>query len=67
MVSANWAQRRFRQRPEIFRRFVDILEAWVLESRPIQVVCAQITCLFSTAPDLIEGFKRFVPESIAAA
>lgn len=37
------------------------------ESKPIQDVYAQVTQLFSSAPDLLEDFKQFLPESAAHA
>ena len=35
--------------------------------KPIQEVYAQVTRLFETAPDLLEDFKQFLPESAAQA
>lgn len=37
------------------------------ESKPIQDVYSQVTHLFKTAPDLLEDFKQFLPESAAHA
>jgi len=46
---------------------LEILQTYQRESKPIQDVYAQVTQLFSTAPDLLEDFKQFLPESAAQA
>jgi len=43
------------------------LQTYQRESKPIQDVYAQVTQLFNTAPDLLEDFKQFLPESAAQA
>jgi paired amphipathic helix protein Sin3a len=44
---------------------LEILQTYQKEARPIQNVYAQVTQLFSSAPDLLEDFKQFLPESAA--
>ena len=46
---------------------MEILQTYQRESKPIQDVYAQVTQLFNTAPDLLEDFKQFLPESAAQA
>jgi paired amphipathic helix protein Sin3a len=46
---------------------LEILQTYQRESKPIQDVYAQVTQLFNTAPDLLEDFKQFLPESAAQA
>ncbi|KAK6583203.1 hypothetical protein PZA11_004279 [Diplocarpon coronariae] len=58
---------RFQDRPEIYKQFLEILQTYQRESKPIQDVYAQVTTLFNTAPDLLEDFKQFLPESAAQA
>jgi paired amphipathic helix protein Sin3a len=60
-------QNRFATQPEIYKQFLEILQTYQRESKPIQDVYAQVTQLFSTAPDLLEDFKQFLPESAAQA
>jgi len=60
-------QNRFQDRPEIYKQFLEILQTYQRESKPIQDVYAQVTFLFNTAPDLLEDFKQFLPESAAQA
>lgn len=60
-------QTRFAQQPEIYKQFLEILQTYQRESKPIQDVYAQVTQLFNTAPDLLEDFKQFLPESAAHA
>lgn len=43
------------------------MQTYQRESKPIQDVYAQVTQLFSAAPDLLEDFKQFLPESAAQA
>lgn len=58
---------RFAAAPEIYKQFLEILQTYQRESKPIQDVYAQVTQLFNTAPDLLEDFKQFLPESAAHA
>lgn len=44
---------------------MEILQTYQRESKPIQDVYAQVTQLFLSAPDLLEDFKQFLPESAA--
>lgn len=43
------------------------MQTYQRESKPIQDVYAQVTQLFNSAPDLLEDFKQFLPESAAQA
>ncbi|KAG9245720.1 transcriptional regulatory protein-like protein SIN3 [Calycina marina] len=63
----NKIKNRFQDRPEIYKQFLEILQTYQRESKPIQDVYAQVTILFDTAPDLLEDFKQFLPESAAHA
>lgn len=63
----NKIKNRFQDKPEIYKQFLEILQTYQRESKPIQDVYAQVTHLFSTAPDLLEDFKQFLPESAAQA
>jgi paired amphipathic helix protein Sin3a len=60
------AQNRFQDKPEIYKQFLEILQTYQREQKPIQDVYAQVTSLFNTAPDLLEDFKQFLPESAAS-
>ncbi|KFZ12049.1 hypothetical protein V501_04409 [Pseudogymnoascus sp. VKM F-4519 (FW-2642)] len=63
----NKIKNRFQDKPEIYKQFLEILQTYQRESKPIQDVYAQVTTLFGTAPDLLEDFKQFLPESAAQA
>ncbi|KAJ5218119.1 uncharacterized protein N7498_000218 [Penicillium cinerascens] len=63
----NKIKNRFSSAPEIYKQFLEILQTYQRESKPIQDVYAQVTHLFNTAPDLLEDFKQFLPESAAHA
>ncbi|KAI9741094.1 MAG: Transcriptional regulatory protein sin3 [Cirrosporium novae-zelandiae] len=58
---------RFSNQPEIYKQFLEILQTYQRESKPIQDVYAQVVNLFGGAPDLLEDFKQFLPESAAHA
>ena len=60
-------QNRFAQQPDIYKQFLEILQTYQRESKPIQDVYKQVTVLFGEAPDLLEDFKQFLPESAAHA
>ena len=59
----SFVQNRFQDKPEIYKQFLEILQTYQREQKPIQEVYAQVTTLFNTAPDLLEDFKQFLPES----
>jgi paired amphipathic helix protein Sin3a len=59
-------QNRFASAPEIYKQFLEILQTYQRESKPIQDVYAQVTQLFHTAPDLLEDFKQFLPDSASS-
>lgn len=58
---------RFSSQPDIYKQFLEILQTYQRESKPIQDVYGQVTRLFHAAPDLLEDFKQFLPESAAHA
>ncbi|TLD26171.1 hypothetical protein E2P81_ATG07983 [Venturia nashicola] len=62
----NKIKNRFAQQPDIYKQFLEILQTYQRESKPIQDVYAQVTRLFENATDLLEDFKQFLPESAAA-
>lgn len=61
------AKNRFQDKPEIYKQFLEILQTYQREQKPIQDVYAQVTTLFNSAPDLLEDFKQFLPESAGQA
>lgn len=60
-------QNRFSSQPDIYKQFLEILQTYQRESKPIQDVYSQVTHLFKGAKDLLEDFKQFLPESAAQA
>jgi paired amphipathic helix protein Sin3a len=66
-IITDYVQNRFAQQPEIYKQFLEILQTYQRESKPIQDVYAQVTQLFHSAPDLLEDFKQFLPETAAQA
>ncbi|KAK7404006.1 Transcriptional regulatory protein sin3 [Neonectria punicea] len=63
----NKIKNRFQDKPEIYKQFLEILQTYQREQKPIQDVYAQVTTLFNSAPDLLEDFKQFLPETAGQA
>ncbi|KAI4171456.1 MAG: hypothetical protein LQ343_004194 [Gyalolechia ehrenbergii] len=63
----NKIKNRFSQQPDVYKQFLEILQTYQRDVKPIQDVYFQVTELFSSAPDLLEDFKQFLPESAAQA
>ncbi|WBW73779.1 Clr6 histone deacetylase complex subunit Pst1 [Schizosaccharomyces osmophilus] len=58
----NNVKNRFSHKPEAYNAFLDILKSYQHDQRPIQLVYYQVSQLFAEAPDLLEEFKRFLPD-----
>ncbi|GJJ12511.1 hypothetical protein Clacol_006754 [Clathrus columnatus] len=54
---------RFSEEPEIYKQFLEILQMYQKEQRVLQDVYDQVTRLFHNAPDLIDEFKMFLPDT----
>ncbi|KEY68337.1 hypothetical protein S7711_01116 [Stachybotrys chartarum IBT 7711] len=63
----NKIKNRFQDKPEIYKQFLEILQTYQREQKPIQDVYSQVTTLFNSAPDLLEDFKQFLPETAGQA
>ncbi|KAB8596070.1 hypothetical protein FH972_025781 [Carpinus fangiana] len=63
----NKIKTRFAAQPEIYKQFLEILQTYQRESKHIQEVYKQVTHLFNGAPDLLQDFKQFLPDTPAAA
>ncbi|ORX65773.1 hypothetical protein K493DRAFT_412767 [Basidiobolus meristosporus CBS 931.73] len=59
----NKIKNRFASEPEIYKQFLEILQTYQKEQRPIQEVYAQVQVLFRNATDLLGEFKQFLPEN----
>ena len=66
-LTSSPTQNRFSQHPDIYKQFLEILQTYQRDQKPIQDVYSQVTQLFKGAPDLLEDFKQFLPESAAQA
>ncbi|KAJ3417477.1 Transcriptional regulatory protein sin3 [Chytridiales sp. JEL 0842] len=63
----NKIKNRFAAEPDIYKRFLEILQTYQKEGRPIQEVYGQVSRLFEDAPDLLDEFKQFLPDPNAPA
>ncbi|EST05486.1 Histone deacetylase interacting [Kalmanozyma brasiliensis GHG001] len=63
----NKIKQRFSQDPDTYKQFLEILQTYQKEQRPIHDVYAQVTVLFDSAKDLLDEFKQFLPDTTAGA
>ncbi|KAF9544692.1 Transcriptional regulatory protein sin3 [Mortierella hygrophila] len=54
---------RFSNDPETYKQFLELLQAYQKEMKPITDVYSHVTLLFKNAPDLLDEFKQFLPEN----
>ncbi|KAK9448081.1 uncharacterized protein V1518DRAFT_419605 [Limtongia smithiae] len=59
----NKIKNRFATQPDIYKSFLEILQTYQREQRPIGDVYDQVKTLFTDAPDLLDDFKQFLPEA----
>ncbi|KAJ3087675.1 Transcriptional regulatory protein sin3 [Quaeritorhiza haematococci] len=59
----NKIKNRFASEPETYKNFLEILQTYQKESKPIQEVYAQVQVLFKNATDLLDEFKQFLPDN----
>ncbi|BGP46609.1 hypothetical protein JCM10450v2_002456 [Rhodotorula kratochvilovae] len=63
----NKIKNRFAKDPETYKTFLEILQTYQKDQRPIQEVYTQVTELFKEAPDLLDEFKAFLPDTTGGA
>jgi paired amphipathic helix protein Sin3a len=59
----NKIKNRFSNDPETYKQFLEILQTYQKEQKPIQEVYAQVQILFNGANDLLAEFKQFLPDT----
>ncbi|KAL6453750.1 SIN3 Transcriptional regulatory protein SIN3 [Candida maltosa Xu316] len=59
----NKIKTRFANQPDIYKQFLEILQTYQRESKPIAEVYEQVTVLFANSPDLLDDFKQFLPDT----
>lgn len=63
----NKIKTRFSNEPDTYKHFLEILQTYQKDAKPIQEVYSQVTELFKGAQDLLQDFKQFLPENNASA
>ncbi|CAO3597100.1 unnamed protein product [Absidia cylindrospora] len=58
----NKIKNRFANEPDTYKQFLEILQTYQKEQKPIQEVYAHVQYLFNGAPDLLSEFKQFLPD-----
>lgn len=59
----NKIKTRFANQPDIYKQFLEILQTYQREQKPIGEVYEQVTILFANSPDLLDDFKQFLPDT----
>ncbi|OBA19663.1 hypothetical protein METBIDRAFT_13404 [Metschnikowia bicuspidata var. bicuspidata NRRL YB-4993] len=59
----NKIKTRFANQPDIYKQFLEILQTYQREQKPIGEVYEQVTQLFANSPDLLSDFKQFLPDT----
>lgn len=62
----NKIKTRFANQPDIYKQFLEILQTYQREQKPIGEVYEQVTILFANSPDLLDDFKQFLPDTTNA-
>ncbi|KAI8880277.1 hypothetical protein K501DRAFT_275772 [Backusella circina FSU 941] len=63
----NKIKNRFSSDPETYKQFLEILQTYQKEQKPIQEVYAQVQILFNGANDLLAEFKQFLPDTSSSS
>ncbi|KAB8283945.1 Sin3 protein [Yarrowia lipolytica] len=58
---------RFADQEETYKHFLEILQTYQKEQKPIGEVYQQVTILFRNEPDLLDDFKQFLPDTSGEA
>lgn len=59
----NKIKTRYAASPDIYKKFLEILQTYQREQKPISDVYTEVTLLFQGAPDLLNDFKQFLPDT----
>ncbi|KAI8645248.1 hypothetical protein BD408DRAFT_412043 [Parasitella parasitica] len=63
----NRIKNRFAHNPNIYKQFLEVLQTYQKEQKPIEQVFEQVRYLFNGADDLLEEFRQFLPEITSAS
>ncbi|KAI9269941.1 hypothetical protein BY458DRAFT_510338 [Sporodiniella umbellata] len=58
----NRIKNRYAREPDVYKQFLEILQTYQKDNKPIQEVYSHVQYLFHGAPDLLEEFKQFLPD-----
>ncbi|EIE76470.1 hypothetical protein RO3G_01174 [Rhizopus delemar RA 99-880] len=58
----NRIKNRYAHDPDVYKQFLEILQTYQKDNKPIQEVYAHVQYLFQGEPDLLEEFKQFLPD-----
>ncbi|KAG8901860.1 Transcriptional regulatory protein sin3 [Tulasnella sp. 403] len=59
----NKIKNRFASDPDTYKQFLEILQTYQKEQRPIASVYEQVAILFDGSTDLLDEFKQFLPDT----
>lgn len=58
----NKIKNRFVNQPETYKKFLEILQTYQKDQKPIEAVYAEVKILFNGSNELLDEFKQFLPE-----
>ncbi|KAI9263846.1 hypothetical protein EDC94DRAFT_517900, partial [Helicostylum pulchrum] len=58
----NKIKSRFANQPDTYKKFLEILQTYQKDQKPIQEVYAEVQVLFNSSNELLDEFKQFLPE-----
>ncbi|KAI8976122.1 Sin3 family co-repressor-domain-containing protein [Pilobolus umbonatus] len=58
----NKIKNRFVSQPNIYKKFLEILQTYQKDQKPIQDVYSEVKVLFNGSNELLDEFKQFLPE-----
>ncbi|KAH9905442.1 prion-inhibition and propagation-domain-containing protein [Xylariomycetidae sp. FL2044] len=67
LAYVNKIKHRFADRARVYMQFLEILQAYQRRQKTISRVYEEVAELFISSPDLVEGFKLFLPETVSKA
>lgn len=58
----NKIKNRFSTQPDTYKKFLEILQTYQKDQKPIGEVYTQVQALFNGSKELLDEFKQFLPE-----
>lgn len=63
----NKVKNRFASEPEVYKQFLEVLQMYQKDSKPIFDIYQAISALFKDSVDLLEDFRQFLPDHLSSS